>query len=139
VIKATLAGEPFRIRSDGLFVRDFLYIKDAADSYLFLAQSVARGSPAGTYNFSLEVQLTVMDCANQVLELMNRTDLKPVISNQASGEIRKQYMNCDKARAKLGWEPEHSMRDGLIETIDWYRSFFEDLREHRARGVAIGM
>jgi len=125
VIKATLENERFMIRSDGYFVRDFLYIKDAADAYLFLAQSLANGAPQGAYNFSLEVRLTVLDCVNQVLQLMGRTELEPIILNQASSEIREQYMNCDKARTTLGWKPAFSMTAGLAETIEWYASFFD--------------
>ena len=41
LIKATLAGEPFVIRSDGKFVRDFLYVKDAAECYLILGEKLA--------------------------------------------------------------------------------------------------
>ena len=42
LIKAALAGEPFVIRSDGKFVRDFLYVKDAAECYLTSAKSSPR-------------------------------------------------------------------------------------------------
>jgi CDP-glucose 4,6-dehydratase len=136
VIKATLENERFIIRSDGLFVRDFLYIKDAADAYLFLAQSLENGAPQGAYNFSLEVRLTVLDCVNQVLELMGRTDLEPIILNQASSEIREQYMNCDKAKRTLGWVPTFSMTAGLIETIGWYASFFS--RQDPSRTLRVG-
>jgi CDP-glucose 4,6-dehydratase len=51
---------------------------------------------------------------------MNRKDLVPIIENQASAEIREQYMVCDKARKLLGWKPRYSMEGGLQETIDWY-------------------
>lgn len=122
VINATLENERFVIRSDGQFVRDYLYVKDAADAYLHLAQSLAEGAPQGPYNFSLEAKLTVLDVVNEVLSIMGRTGLEPVILNQASAEIREQYMVCDKAHSLLGWMPAYSMRDGLRETIDWYRA-----------------
>jgi CDP-glucose 4,6-dehydratase len=122
-IKATLEGKPFVIRSDGQFVRDFLYVKDAADCYLFLAQSVQESAPQGAYNFSLEVQWTVLDCARAVLSLMGRADLEPVILNQASAEIREQYMSCAKAREVLKWRPAYNMTEALEETIQWYRRF----------------
>lgn len=123
-IEATLKGERFVIRSDGKFVRDYLYIKDAAETYLHLAESLAAGAPQGPYNFSLEVKLTVLELVAEVLELMDRSDLDPIIQNQASAEIREQYMSCDKARALLGWSPAYDMRSGLAETIAWYRDHF---------------
>lgn len=120
-IRATLDGERFVVRSDGRFVRDFLYVRDAADAYLHLAEALADGAPQGPYNFSLEVKLTVLDVVGQILEIMGRSDLEPVILNQASGEIREQYMSCDRARNLLGWSPAYSMEDGLRETVGWYR------------------
>jgi len=124
VIRSTLEGKRFVIRSDGKFVRDFLYIKDAADAYLHLAQATAGGVAAGPYNLSLEVRLTVLDSAEQVLTLMGRTDLEPVILNQASSEIREQYMVCEKARKVLGWQPAYTMKSALEETVAWYSERF---------------
>jgi len=58
---------------------------------------------------------------------MNRSDLQPVILNQASGEIREQYLSSKKARQLLGWNPVFSVREGLAETIAWYRNYFEGI------------
>ena len=124
-IRATLQGQPFLIRSDGKFVRDFLYVKDAAAAYMLLAESLAAdGRLAGeAFNFGLEVRLTVLEVAEQVLAIMQRNDLEPIVQNIASAEIREQYMSAEKARRVLGWKPSYDFADGLKETIDWYRSF----------------
>jgi CDP-glucose 4,6-dehydratase len=124
-IRATLQGQPFLIRSDGKFVRDFLYVKDAAAAYMLLAENLAAdGRLAGeAFNFGLEVRLTVLEVAQQVLEIMQRNDLEPIVQNIASTEIREQYMSAEKARGVLGWRPMYAFADGLKETIDWYRSF----------------
>jgi CDP-glucose 4,6-dehydratase len=122
-IKATLEGERFVIRSDGQFVRDFLHVSDAAAAYLHLAEATASGAPQGAYNFSLEVKLTVLDCAKKVLELLGRTDLEPVILNQASAEIREQYLSCQKAKDLLHWAPEFDFDAGVREAIGWYRGY----------------
>jgi len=131
VIKATLEEERFVIRSDGKFIRDFLFIKDAAECYLLLAETLARGARPGAVNFSLEVKLTVLDVVQQALKVMGRTDLEPIIKNQASSEIREQYMACDKARQTLGWQPRYDFPAGLAETIAWYTSYFADLSREK--------
>lgn len=125
LIRATLRGEPFVIRSDGKFVRDWLYVRDAADAYLCLAEHLNRNPAlAGeAFNFSLEVKLTVLDVVREVLALMERPDLQPVIQNMASTEIREQYMVCDKARTVLHWSPRFSLEAGLRDTIAWYTDF----------------
>jgi CDP-glucose 4,6-dehydratase len=48
--------------------------------------------------------------------------LEPEIRNEASNEIRCQYLNAGKAREKLGWQPLYQLEDGLRTTIDWYRT-----------------
>lgn len=126
LIKATLAGEPFVIRSDGKFVRDFLYVKDAAECYLILGEKLAEDpSISGeAFNFSLGERLTVLDIVRMALEMMGRIDLQPVIQNIASSEIREQYLDASKARERLGWQPRYGMKDAIRETVDWYRDHF---------------
>jgi CDP-glucose 4,6-dehydratase len=127
VIRSTLRGERFVIRSDGKFIRDFLYVKDAATAYLLVAEKLAQGvAPSGdAYNFSLGLRLTVLDVVYSVLGKMGRMDLEPVIQNAASSEIREQYLDASKARHQLGWEPIYTMDQAMDETIDWYRRYFD--------------
>lgn len=129
VIMATLRSEPFQIRSDGLFVRDFLYVEDAAAAYLALAEGLAREPVlAGqAVNFGLELRPTMIDLVRQVLAIMGRPDLEPVVLNQASAEIREQTLDASKARRLLGWVPEHGMASGLERTVAWYTRHFDQL------------
>lgn len=125
-IQAGLRGERFVIRSDGKFIRDFLYVKDAAIGYMLVAEKLAanRELIGDAFNLSLEVRLNVIELVGLVNWLMGRTDLDPVILSQASAEIREQYMVSEKARRVLGWKPVYPLEEGLRETIEWYREFF---------------
>lgn len=124
VIRATLAGERFVIRSDGKFVRDFLYVMDAAECYLTLGERLAEDASISgeAFNFSLGLKLTVLDIVNTILKIMGRTDLEPVIQNTASSEIREQYLDATKARKRLGWSPKYGMEEALRETVAWYQA-----------------
>jgi CDP-glucose 4,6-dehydratase len=128
VIRATVRNEPFLIRSDGKIVRDFLYVEDAADAYLALAEKMA-ADPAlagEAFNFGLELRPTMLELTEKVLAMMGRSDLRPVVQNIASAEIREQYLDAGKARARLGWKPRYGMDEGLKRTIDWYRRFLAE-------------
>ncbi len=133
VIMATLRGQPFQIRSDGLFVRDFLYVEDAAQAYLELAQALARDSSLGgqAFNFGLELRPTMLALTQQVLQIMGRADLQPQVLNVASAEIREQTLDASKARTVLGWSPRHGMDEGLRRTVDWYTRHFDTLATQR--------
>jgi CDP-glucose 4,6-dehydratase len=122
VIRATLRGERFVIRSDGHYVRDYIYVRDAVLAYLLLAEEMATESTlrGEAFNFSLGSGITVLDVVNRVLMLMGRPDLLPIIQNIATDELREQYMVADKARRVLGWSPRFTFEQGLRETIAWY-------------------
>lgn len=123
-IKSVLRGERPVIRSDGTFIRDYFYVEDAVKAYMLLAEKmIDLGLEGQAFNFSNEIQLTVLELVNKILALMD-TDLTPVILNQGSNEIVHQYLSAKKAREILGWNPSFTIDEGLIRTIEWYRRFF---------------
>jgi CDP-glucose 4,6-dehydratase len=120
-IRAALQGEPPIIRSDGTFIRDYFYVKDGAEAYMFLAQKMDELPVHGeAFNFSNELQITVLGLVNKILALMNCPNLTPIIKNEANQEIKHQYLSTKKAKQVLGWEPKYSLDQALVETIDWY-------------------
>lgn len=127
-IRSVVRGESPIIRSDGTYIRDYFYVEDAANAYIDLAEKMSE-DPAiigQGFNFSNEVQLTVLDMTNAILRLMGRDDLKPVILNEAGNEIKHQYLSAEKARTVLGWSAGFTIDQGLERTIDWYRRFLTE-------------
>jgi CDP-glucose 4,6-dehydratase len=127
-IRSVIRDEAPIIRSDGTFVRDYIYIEDAAAAYVLLAERLREDpSLAGeAFNFSCEQPMTVIELVDRILALMGRADLRPRVLNEASNEIRAQYLAAGKARVRLGWKPRFTLDDGLARTIAWYRTFFAD-------------
>lgn len=123
-IRSILRGKRPVIRSDGEFVRDYFYVEDGAAAYTLAAERLAadRELAGEAFNFSNEQPINVIDLTRLILKLMD-SDLEPDIRNEASNEIRCQYLNAAKAREKLGWGPLFQMDQGLRKTIDWYRGF----------------
>jgi CDP-glucose 4,6-dehydratase len=120
-IRSVLRGEAPIIRSDGSFVRDYFYVRDAVEAYLLLAEKLSEEQFVGqAFNFGNETPLSVMDLVRQILTSMGQTSLHPVILNEACHEIPRQYLDCSKARRLLEWEPVFSIEQGLRETISWY-------------------
>jgi CDP-glucose 4,6-dehydratase len=124
-IRSVLRGQRPIIRSNGLSVRDYFYVEDGAIAYMTLAEKLAsQPTLAGrAFNFSNEIQVTVLDLVAKILKAMG-SDVQPEVRNEASNEIGHQYLSAAVARRDLGWEPEFSIDDGLTRTVAWYREFF---------------
>jgi CDP-glucose 4,6-dehydratase len=125
-IRSVLRGERPVVRSDGEFVRDYFYIEDGAAAYILLAERLitdpaVRGQ---AYNFSNESQISVLQMVDLILQKLN-SSLRPEILNQASNEIRHQFLSAELARAILNWRPQFTLDSGLDRTIAWYRAFFD--------------
>lgn len=124
-IRAFLRGERPVIRSDGTFLRDYIYVRDVAEAYMTLATRTADDAVIGqAFNFSDEAPLSVLDLVGRIGRLMD-VDLEPDVRNVARGEIRHQYLSAARARSVLGWRPTHALDAGLRETIEWYRDFLD--------------
>lgn len=123
-IRSVLKEQRPIIRSDGTMVRDYIYVRDVVDAYLMLAEAMQDSSIHGeAFNFSTESNHNVLELTQRILQVMGRTDLEPVVLNEASNEIQDQYLSAEKARTVLGWEPRFTLDDALAETVDWYRAF----------------
>jgi CDP-glucose 4,6-dehydratase len=124
-IRSILRGQRPIIRSDGSFVRDYFYVEDGAAAYMLLAERLAKRPDlrGEAFNFSNEIQVTVSDLVGRILSVM-KSDLKPDVRNEASNEIRHQYLSAAKARSMLSWSPLYTLDRGLAETVAWYKEFF---------------
>lgn len=123
-IRSILRGQHPVIRSDGNYVRDYFYVEDGAAAYMLLAEKLAeipclRGE---AFNFSNELQITVLDLVQMILARME-SSLEPIVQNVSTNEIRHQYLSASKARHLLGWTPLFTLEQGLDLTIQWYKNF----------------
>lgn len=133
-IRSVLQRQPPVIRSDGSFVRDYFYVRDAVGAYLQLAERMDDPAFHGqAFNFGTETPLSVLQMVAAILERMGRPELEPRILNEATHEIPRQYLDCAKARRMMGWRPAFALADGLDESIAWYRDWLERRGGERTR------
>ena len=123
-IRSVLLNERPVIRSDGSLVREYFYVRDAADAYLWVGQKLLEkgsGVAGEAFNFSNERPMTVLEITRLILEVMGRKDLEPVILGTAKGEITAQALSAKKAREQLNWKSMYPMEQGIRETVEALR------------------
>jgi CDP-glucose 4,6-dehydratase len=131
-----LEGRPPVVPAAGVARRDYLYVIDAALSYLRLAEALAeRPELAGeAWNFSTERPRTVPDLV-ELLQIGVGTRLEPEVYQAAdhrsdhlypsAADYRSHdlYTSAAKARTLLGWRPHYTVEEAVITSVRWYRGF----------------
>lgn len=121
-IRAMVRGEGFVLRSSGAPIRDYLYVKDAAEAYLRLAEKmVEMGLQGGAFNISPGKPLSVFDVVRAIFPRDGMVRIEP----NDSGEILTQTLDSSAFKKATGWEPKYTFEQALAETIAWYKSYLE--------------
>lgn len=124
-IRCTLKGRQFVIRSDGTYKRDFMYIKDAVSGYLTLAENLHRKNIKGeAFNFGTGKPISVLELFEKISQLTGNK-IKPKILSKARNEIKDQYLSIKKVKRMFNWKPQYTLKNGLMETIEWYKNYFK--------------
>jgi CDP-glucose 4,6-dehydratase len=132
-IWSCLKNERPVIRSDGTFVRDYIYVDDIVAGYLALAEHLAGPSGKDIYgqafNFGSATPVSVLELTNRIIKLTGK-DLTPIIHGKRRElkEILEQHVGSEKAARVLGWKPKHSLDEGLQRSIAWYEAMLDETR-----------
>ena len=81
------------------------------------------------FNLSTEIQVSVLELVQRILQVMGST-LEPVVLGEASNEIKHQYLDAEKARRMLNWQPLYNLDEGLNRTIEWYKNYIQSTANH---------
>lgn len=117
VVRSLLKDEP-ALCSHGRQIRDYLYVKDVAEAFAWIAESNIKGA----LNICTGTPVTVAGMATKIGELMGRPELIRLGAIPAA-QTDTPLVVGDQGRItnELGWKPAYSLDQGLLETIDWWR------------------
>lgn len=126
-IRSFFFEKSFKIRSDGLFKRDYIYIKDIVSAYMYTAEAMIDGDVLSeVFNFGNNSPIEVADVVKFIAQEMRSEHTKLIILSAARYEIKDQYLDSTKAMNMLGWNPQYSFAEGIKKTVRWYRDFFQN-------------
>lgn len=122
IMRTLATNETLEIRSDGTYVRDYLYVKDVVNGYLLLAHNIEKVK-GEAFNFGSSETLSVLD----VIGLVEKTLGKKVnykILNIAKNEIPYQSLDYTKIQKRLGWKVVSRLATVVPAINIWYNAFF---------------
>lgn len=125
MILNALAGKPLPVYGDGQQIRDWLFVQDHCQA---IHAILTAGKPGETYNIGGGNQPANLTIVETICDLLD--ELQPGSAHRAlirfvtdrPGHDRRYAMDITKIRHTLGWEPRHSLAEGLRLTVQWYLS-----------------
>jgi len=112
--KTCEAETHLEILGDGTQTRDYLYIDDAVEGLITIAE---RGESGEDYNLASGVPTTSLELARLMLELLGKTDLEITFAQTTfPGDVPQWYADIDKMR-RLGFQVSVNLRRGLERTL----------------------
>jgi CDP-glucose 4,6-dehydratase len=118
ICEAVIKQKPLLIRSDGKYVRDYVYVEDVAEGYLFLLKNIEKVK-GEAFNFSSKDTYSVMDLIKKAEKVL-KTKIDYKILNTAKNEIPYQHLDSKKIR-RLGWKTKYSLTTTFPHILNWYK------------------
>ncbi len=109
-----MAGEKLKVYDDGDQVRDFTFVRDTVEANLLAAEN--KSSDGEVLNVAAGSTVSVNELAGMVFELLGK-DTGIEHAPPRPGEIRDSWADISKAKDLLGYEPKHTMREGMEITV----------------------
>ncbi|HEV3004347.1 MAG TPA: UDP-glucuronic acid decarboxylase family protein [Pirellulales bacterium] len=125
-IQQALQGSEITIFGDGSQTRSFCYRDDLLDGMIRMMEGP--DDFIGPVNLGNPGEFTVRELAEMVLDLTSSKSRLVHLPLPADDPTQRKP-DITLARTRLGWEPKVSLRDGLVPTIEWFRSI--DLGRYR--------
>ena len=115
-IQKLLNGEQPIINGNGRQTRDFVFVEDVVEANVAVMGQGIRG----VYNVGTGVEASINELFALIKELMNSSS-RPMHGPAKKGEQRRSVVDPSTLRKELGWESRVSLREGLVQTIEYFR------------------
>lgn len=124
IMESILNNKELKIRSDGKYIRDYVYVEDVVGASLTLANNIKRYQ-GEAFNISSTENLSVIEIIKLVSKILGQK-IKYKVLNVAVNEIPVQSINFNKIKKTLGWKPRESLNSTIPAIYEWYKKYFED-------------
>ena len=112
-----LDGDPCTIYGTGNQTRDFVYVDDVASAFV---ASMERGD-GHLLNVGTGVETSIQDLYKE-MALAVGVDSEPEKGKERPGELERSSLDSSLAKSVIGWEPQINLREGVENTLEWFRS-----------------
>jgi len=120
-ITQALSNKPLTIYGDGKYTRSLCYVQDLVIGLLAVMESDRADASGRVYNVGNPEEHTILDYARMVLELIPSSSSEIVYMPPVPDDPSRRKPDIGRASSELNWQPGVPLREGLSNTIDYFR------------------
>jgi UDP-glucose 4-epimerase len=122
-VRLAMDGETIKVFGDGMTLRDYLYVDDAVEAFLRAALEQAPGE-SPVFNVGRPVPTSLRELVETIIDVAGTGswELAPFSAERKAQEPGDFYSDVSRIGERLLWQPRTELRDGLEQTIDYYRN-----------------
>ncbi len=124
IMESVLKSKTLKIRSNGKYIRDYVYVGDITNSLVSIIKNINNIS-GEAFNVSSYENLSVLQLIKKTEKVLGKS-IKYRITNTAVNEILVQSIDFDKISKMLGWVPNNNLMGTLGSILDWYKIYFSN-------------
>lgn len=121
IMKSIITKSQLELRSDGSYVRDYVYVKDVVSAYIFLLKNINQ-TKGQVFNISSNDSYSVISLVKKISQL-TKNKFKYSILNVAKNEIPYQHLDDSKIRG-LGWKSVYTISRTSKSILNWYKKHY---------------
>jgi UDP-glucose 4-epimerase len=119
IYKALQKMDPYEIWGNGQQERDYTYVQDIVEGSILAAEKISDCSPI---NLGTGKRYKIIEVVEIICRILNWKPSRFKFNESMPVGVLSRALDNSRANATLGWKPRYSLEEGLIKTINWYKS-----------------
>jgi len=129
MITNALEGKTLPVYGDGLNERDWIFVEDNCRG---LDRVLHSGRPGEIYNIGCGQGVTNLSVVRRLLQILHKSEDQVRFVEDRPGHDRRYALDNTKIRQELDWEPTVTFEEGVLRTVEWYRSHPDWVRKTKS-------
>lgn len=113
-----LEGRKVPVYGDGLYVRDWLYVKDHCAA---IDMVLEKGKVGATYCIGVDSAIKNIEVVKKILKILDQSPDMIEYVKDRPGHDRRYAIDAAKIKKELNWQPKYNFDEALKLTVDWYK------------------
>ena len=133
LIVSALGKNNFEPRSNGMLLRDYMFIEDWCETLLSISKKIYFKKPKyKVYNFGTNSPFTVKEITKLIYDKISKGKTNKILlmfdKHESKNEIPYQTLDSNRAISEFKFNPKHTITGGMSKTIKWFKKYSDNIQ-----------